>query len=492
VVVVKVFPAQTPGNPFHEDIKRVNAALDKLNLEADPKVQVLDLWGEMVNPDGTLKSVLFTPDSIHLTQEGGYELYASRLRPLVEKLLGATGSTTTATEPAKATGDGGSAAGRTPIQYLLLNYSASPDDPKQSTDIMTYVQRRFGAANRASALKVGVAVIYTPKDQVQQWVTAMANDLTLAQRLDVPILIQVDTENWLPESLLNWYDPAKPGYDPAKTADVEWYGWGPENAVKLCWRNWGVPLRVGPQPNLLSPRFQAWEKTIYDGFIPPVLEWYNALPASRKWLFVGWKCGWETTLNSTYVYFADGNSYYGRAGDPSWDTPKLHLGYNAAQTAGLKTSGDLDYKTSYDVFMKIIGKHLSYLASLACHGGIPRSKVFLHSIAQGVDQYNMDELVNPYGNPGASFYGEQSLRANASFMRAVQAAKEQYGATGYCYGEFNLNTTDHTRWLNWFRDSLLGDPDCVFQALYNYDSMKDKPAVEQAMLDAMALCPEVP
>ena len=31
------------------------------------------------------------------------------------------------------------------------------------------------------------------------------------------------------------------------------------------------------------------------------------------------------------------------------------------------------------------------------------------------------------------------------------------------------------------------DPDCVFQALYNYDSMQGKPTVEQAMLAAMAL-----
>ncbi|MBM4080218.1 MAG: hypothetical protein FJ278_11010 [Planctomycetes bacterium] len=142
--------------------------------------------------------------------------------------------------------------------------------------------------------------------------------------------------------------------------------------------------------------------------------------------------------------------------------------------------------------MKIVGKHLTYLASIAYSSGIPRSKIFLHSIAQGVDEYNMDELVNPYGNPGASFYGKTSLKANASFMRAVQIAKARHGATGYCYGEFNLNTTDYTRWFNWFKDALRGDPDCVFQALYNYDSMKGKPTVEQAMLDAMALCPANP
>ncbi len=87
VIVVKVFPAHAPGNRFYEDIKKVNAALDTLNLEADSKVRVLAIWGDMVNADGTLKKDLFTPDNIHLTQDGGYKLYAEKLKPLVEAFL---------------------------------------------------------------------------------------------------------------------------------------------------------------------------------------------------------------------------------------------------------------------------------------------------------------------------------------------------------------------------------------------------------------------
>ncbi len=88
VVVVKILPAHAPGNPFYEDIRKTNAALDLLKLDADPKVHVLDLWKDMVNADGTIKKELFTPDNIHLNQEGGYALYAARLKPLVEKLPG--------------------------------------------------------------------------------------------------------------------------------------------------------------------------------------------------------------------------------------------------------------------------------------------------------------------------------------------------------------------------------------------------------------------
>ena len=88
VVVVKVLPAHAPGNAFYEDIKKINTTLDGLKLDDDPMVHLLDLTGDFVNADGTLKKTLFSPDTIHLTQEGGYELYATKLKPLVEKLLG--------------------------------------------------------------------------------------------------------------------------------------------------------------------------------------------------------------------------------------------------------------------------------------------------------------------------------------------------------------------------------------------------------------------
>ena len=53
------------------------------------------------------------------------------------------------------------------------------------------------------------------------------------------------------------------------------------------------------------------KRAIYDLFLPAVLQWYTNLPANKKWLFVGWKCGWESTINANYRFFPNGNSYYG-------------------------------------------------------------------------------------------------------------------------------------------------------------------------------------
>ena len=385
-------------------------------------------------------------------------------------------------------------------QYFLLNYS---EGGSNSTNIMTYVQQKFGVANAASDLKVGVAVIYYPggsETNIPKSLKSLTNDLAMSKRMNIPVLLQVDVENVLPTSLLNWYDPAQPGYKTNKVYDVEWFGWSPTNAVKLCWRNWGVQIRVGPQPNLLSTNYQAWERNVYTNYIPYVAQWYDSLAVTQKWLFVGWKCGWETKLNSQYYYFTNGNSYYGQPGssDPAWNAPKQTLGYNAAQTGGFKTNGVLDFSGGSDYAMQqqLIGQHLTYLSSLAYSNGIPRGKIFLHSIAEGIDRYNTDKLVNSYANPGASCYPSSNggaLKNNASFMMAVHTDEAIYSGTGYGYGEFNfynINKTNYSVCFDWFTNNLRGDPDCIYQALYNSDTMQGNTNMEKAMLDSMALYPE--
>jgi len=86
LIVTKILPSAAPGVPFYEDTKKTNAAVDALNLSADPQVQVLDLWQDFVNPDGTIKPELYTADKIHLSPQG-YAVWAAKLQPLIEPLL---------------------------------------------------------------------------------------------------------------------------------------------------------------------------------------------------------------------------------------------------------------------------------------------------------------------------------------------------------------------------------------------------------------------
>jgi lysophospholipase L1-like esterase len=86
VVVAKILPCHAPKVRFYEDILLTNAEIDKLKLDADPKVKVLDLTQDFLNADGTIKADLFTSDKIHMSL-AGYEAYANRLKPLLDASL---------------------------------------------------------------------------------------------------------------------------------------------------------------------------------------------------------------------------------------------------------------------------------------------------------------------------------------------------------------------------------------------------------------------
>jgi len=90
---------EAPGVPFFEDIKKTNASLDGLHLTADPRLRVLDLTGHLVKADGTLDKDLYAPDAVHLVP-AGYDVYAARLRPLLEEVLGPGGGEPATPDPA--------------------------------------------------------------------------------------------------------------------------------------------------------------------------------------------------------------------------------------------------------------------------------------------------------------------------------------------------------------------------------------------------------
>jgi len=87
IIVTDILPAHAPGNRFYEDIKKTNTSIADLNLAKQPRVHELKLWASFTNDDGTLKSELFSQDSIHLTQPGGYAVYAKKLEPLLTHCL---------------------------------------------------------------------------------------------------------------------------------------------------------------------------------------------------------------------------------------------------------------------------------------------------------------------------------------------------------------------------------------------------------------------
>ena len=85
LIVAKILPCHSPKDRFYQDIAATNTELDKLALDQDPKVKVLDLTKDFLNADGTIRAELYLPDKIHLSL-AGYEAYAQRLKPLLPAL----------------------------------------------------------------------------------------------------------------------------------------------------------------------------------------------------------------------------------------------------------------------------------------------------------------------------------------------------------------------------------------------------------------------
>ena len=64
-----------------------------MKLDVDPHVHILDLWSEFTNADGTLKTALYSDGQLHLGF-AGYEVFAGKLKPVVEKVMAANHQST--------------------------------------------------------------------------------------------------------------------------------------------------------------------------------------------------------------------------------------------------------------------------------------------------------------------------------------------------------------------------------------------------------------
>jgi len=85
ITLAKIWPPHAAGNCFHEDIKKTNATMDPVQVEADLQVCVIDLRADFINADAAIKEDLFTPADIHRST-AGYAVYAAKVKPILRNL----------------------------------------------------------------------------------------------------------------------------------------------------------------------------------------------------------------------------------------------------------------------------------------------------------------------------------------------------------------------------------------------------------------------
>lgn len=293
----------------------------------------------------------------------------------------------------------------------------------------------------------------------------------LAQSLEfeIPILVQFDAITFMDSrpDLWNWWDPSRPGYDPENRLNVEWTSWSADDAVKIGWLNWGQQIRLNPMPNLMSPDYRQAVNTQMGEFIEIVMNWYENLPADKKWLFAGIKSTGEMAIGVNNWYYPNGNSYLGQnpANDPQtginvYDFPSRGvqtIGYAALKTGGMKTSGLI----TGDDIAAVAWKHSELVSKLCADLGVPREKIFAHAGGAGKD---LEACMNDYACPSWSFYGaaaSQPKDFNEALSLLENSDAPYFGIAEWSVGEPN----DASQWSGPIKEGL-SIPKCRFFSIY--------------------------
>ncbi|MCL2304480.1 MAG: hypothetical protein FWC43_03970 [Planctomycetaceae bacterium] len=379
------------------------------------------------------------------------------------------------------------AAAKAPSQYILVNLHRHELTREVLLDIK---QKISGTKN--DDIQIGVSAIYSylqiPKDDTvaeQRFLEQLKNELALLQEFELPVLVQLDGEQWwgARSDLWNWWDPAKPGYDPKNAENVEWTDWGPQHAIKIAWRNWGRQLRVLPPPNLMSPAYvAAWEEKM-EKIVPVILEWEKSLPDEQKHLFVGIKVGWESSVGVNAWYYPDGNDLLDK---PNTEDPQTGLngkrvpdrgvqtiGYAAVKTAGIRDHGPI---TEADL-AEIARRHLESLSKKAAELGVPRERLFTHGAAWKEEELLYNAAVNQYSCPGWSFY---DYAPDPRQDKGVQRALETSDAPYWAVTEWLLFHDDQAKWTSSLTNAL--SPKRVrYICIFNWNSIKNSNTIHEAI-----------
>lgn len=359
-------------------------------------------------------------------------------------------------------------------QYVVLNII--PGEPYRPVfDQVTQATKGRSSEN----IGVGIAAIFSylnqPREQTKKELTEF---LSLSEEYNMPVVVQLDGEQWWEgrPDLWNWWDSSRPGYDSANRHNVEWYGWGPEYAMKIAWRNWGRQMRVLPPPNFMSSRYRNACREEMQVFIPLVMQWWTGLPLDKKHLLIGIKLGWESAIGVNSFYLPNGNALLDQSevSDPQVelkgelvpDRGVVAIGYAAVTSAGLASSGRLKEAD----LAAIVARHLEDLSILAAELGVPREKLFTHVGGWKEEELLYDAALNSHTCPGWSFYRHA---ADATMDRGVQRVLAKSDAPYWAAVEWMLMSDSSSAHWHSAIGRTLAIPGCRYLCVYNWSGIRE-------------------
>jgi len=371
-------------------------------------------------------------------------------------------------------------------QYLVLNIIPG----ERYEEVFDQVRRLQGPTS-SPGVRLGIGAIFSYLNESRdQCKSRVLEFLSLSERHDIPIIVQLDGEQWWEArpDLWNWWDRRRDGYDPGNRWNVEWTGWDSAQAMKTAWRNWGKQIRVLPPPNLMSPLYRQACHDEMRVLVPLILDWWMKLPDEKKSLLIGIKIGWESSIGVNAYYYPNGNDLLER---PESEDPQVELkgdqlpgrgvvasGYAAVTTAGLARSGVLQEKD----LAEIVRRHLDDLCALAAELGVPREKLFTHVGGWKDEELLYDAALNKYSCPGWSFYRHAS---DVSKDKGVQRVVQKSDAPFWAAVEWMLMGTDDAAAWQEAINRALSDPKCRYMCIYNWSGIRDNRGAVSAIRAAL-------
>jgi len=379
-------------------------------------------------------------------------------------------------------------------RYIFLNvaYGSGEHRGESEADYRAWLAKISGAiaAPERSEMRVGVSWIFSVLNSpLEAQAEGLRSLLRASEATGVPVLIVLDGQNWWEKrpELWNWWDPARPGYDPANAENVEWTTWDASGAVKIGWRNWGRQSRVAPAQNIMSPK-------VLDATLAPMKvllriidDWRRALPPERAHLFGGVKLGWEASIGYNAFFYPDGNQYaeqwpaeethdpvYGLDATKGLSGGLAQIGYAAVRSAGIKTEGAL---TREDLG-EVVRRYLGLLAKTAADAGLPQEKIYVHGggTLEPFELHTPFEAVfNDWSTPGWSIYWK-----GPADMAPIEEAMAHVGRTRWAAVEWLWPGQDRTAWAEHFVKTFRFR-DCRHITVYNWEGIEQDAGALEAI-----------
>jgi len=247
--------------------------------------------------------------------------------------------------------------------------------------------------------------------------------------------------------LWNWFDPARPGYDPNNKYNVEWHGWdGPPN--KVHYLNHGVLERLPPNMCFTSKRTRAEVTRIVSKVIAPVLreEIAKLNAAGKDALFAGVLVGSEPSIDDYSKPNPELTKMMKEDGVPAGP-----LGYRALLDRGFRADNPPD--DFRKALAKIIQETIAFWCEQFVDAGIPLEKLYPHVAAPApIEMMNAPiwTAFNKYSRPGWTTYAVGVLGEN---FKAIYDELETHGNPAWAGVEANAgipgSVVDWETYLAW-------------------------------------------